>query len=438
MRRRAAVVLAAAVATPLAAAAPAGAQGRFGPLLLETVTGRPAYLPVTAGGSVAVEWEGDPATCEAARRCALRGTTTWRLPPEGFLLLTGRGRLRGAALYLSGAGDVEREPVRARLRTGQRLCADASPGSASLRLPVRAGRVAFGLGEQGVLSATRCAGPVSADLAPALPAVDVPFARLARGRTTIRLEGDGTFAAAGLRGRVTSTVRLRIGAPQTGGLPPDEEPLRLRVASSRFRIASVTGDVPFEVTAGAEGSAACTALDACGLAGIQRIVPALSAGSAELTAYARARRPRRAVRAAIGLAPGGVARRVFAYGAGEFAGDGRVEASIGRAGEPPCTDIAPFTHGGLELTPHGRRVTATFHSGSAVPPRTRCPGPLLPQYDGIGRTELPLRAFRRRRVVLRFTRTEDFRDDAWAALARPALTLVLERTSVVDRVVRLR
>jgi hypothetical protein len=425
--RRRAAALAAVVLGCLAAGAPARAHS---PGSLKFV--------VSASGELVVDWSGDPATCEPLGRCGMRGTVAWRLPERGTMSL-GRTRSRGGRRAVSGevSLDLFGGNVIARVRTGDRLCADTGAGGGHIELSSGdGGRTvtisAPAVGEYGVGSlSTRCAGPLGADIAGALPVLRVPYERLARGRTSLRLAGTAGFAAGGLRGTVTSSVTLRIGRPRREKPDPaDLDDLSgLVLAQSRFRVAEVRGDVTAAL-AGASGGD-CVALDTCGVTGAQRYAPALTTGRVELFAYAPRGRGRRAVRAALGLAPGGVAPGIGAEGYGAFAGAGRIEASVGRPGEPPCVDSVPLRGMALSVQPRGTRASVTIDPDTDGPVRTRCPGPFLVHRRGIATADVPLRDLGRRRVELTFDRPASLLDDGWTGQARPALTVVLERVPVL-------
>ncbi|HEX8120445.1 MAG TPA: hypothetical protein VF549_04185 [Solirubrobacteraceae bacterium] len=438
MRR--AVVLA-VLAVALVAAAPAAADE------LVDITGTRSEstgFSVRSEGSVVVDWEGDPATCEPLGRCSMRGTTTWRLPPEGTMSLS-RSRARGSAPEIDGdislydqLGPQGGEPLTTRVRDGGRLCADEIPNPARVPLTgANGGRdVAIALA-RGSMFSTRCPGPLAGDVAAALPRLQLPYAQLARGRTTLRLAGTGSFAAAGLRGTATSSVTLRIARPQRRGESREEEPeARVRVVQSLFRIADVRGEVAIDLAGGA-APGPCTALDSCGAAGTQRLAPASEAGLVVLYSVARTRVGRRAARAGVGLAPGGLRRGVEAGGGGGWRGPGRIRASVAMPGRPVCVDEAPLDDGALSFEAHRDRMQVRFAPAIQGPLRTRCAGPLVASGDsGLATADVPLSTFGRRRVELTFARARrNLLDDGWAASVHSEVTVVLERTRVLEQVI---
>lgn len=397
--------------------------------------------PVQADGEVAVEWESDPATCASFGRCGLTGLVTWSVPRTGRLF-TLEQRTRGArersgflSLVDFGFGPRATGP-RARVRreggAGPQLCTDL--GSATLTLPFEEEKGQATLGFAGVGDATffetRCAGPRTVDLATALPSLQVPFDRLARGRTTVRIEGDGGFAAHGFRGLVRSSLTLSIGRArrETGG--STRERAGLRTINLNFRIVEVRGGVELAL-AGASDPLECAPLDSCGLAGSLRIAETADRGSAQLSAIGPARMPVRSLRAALGLTRGAPSRRVEVYGFAEWEGDGHATVSLLRSGEgAACVDTHALDEGYLGLARIGNRIRATYLSQVG---RTRCPGPLLSGEASLARADLPLRAFGRRRVELRLAGDRSFVEDGWTGTSRAALTIVLERTRTLPR-----
>jgi hypothetical protein len=428
-------LLAAATATLAAAiAAPASAQ-----VVAVRAPGHVVgALPLRPIGSLAVEWESDPATCEAVGRCGLSGVTTWRLPEDGslYLFTTGRGARRAPGGFLS-IGEVlgiAGSVASARVRRGAHVCVDSTAVNGFSELEGERDRLALGFGHDALGSAlaSRCPGPVLEDVEGAIPTVAVPFERLRRGRMRVRMQGDATFAAHGLRGRVRSTLVLRLGAPERER--DDEERLDtgsppVRLVTNRFRVAELRGEVALDVA----GAGECVPLDSCGLSGTVRFVPRVTAGSAELVAVVPARLGRRAALASVGLAPGGARPGIGAFGAAYWAGPGLVAASVARPGDAvACRDSVSEPFGVVFLRARGTRVRATLQSVSSASGRTRCAGPSVG-----GRTlataTIPLRAFGRRRVEIALTEPAPLSDDGWSIAARPSLTVVLEHRDVVER-----
>ncbi|HEX2086003.1 MAG TPA: hypothetical protein VHF89_10000 [Solirubrobacteraceae bacterium] len=435
--RRGLLAVAAGSAVALAGAAPAAAQllafaDEGGRLL------RVTDVPVRAAGSVVVDWGSD----------AARGTVTMRLPARGELSLieslVGGRRAYTGYLSFGRALPFARTSGAARVRRGSALCADALAGLPFAELENDRGRMELGLralGEYGGLFGTRCAGPVFEDVERLLPVSRVPIRQLRRGRMRIRLAADAGFSAHGMTGTVRSTLSLTLGSPRTTDLTRTRRPARrgrrgTLLVISGFRIVSVSGEVTGDLLGSAD-PVECAPLDSCGMAGTLRLAPRLREGDAYLTAVSPEGASRRALRAAVGLAPGGARPGIFTFGAGSWEGDGTVETTVGRPDEPPCTDAATLHGGGLTFDVDGTSVRVAYDPGHEAPPRTRCPGPLLPAtYDAAGpvaAATVPLSDFARRRVELRLTRPATVQDDGWGFRTAPSLTVVLERTGVDEQ-----
>ncbi|HEV3001998.1 MAG TPA: hypothetical protein VGW75_14745 [Solirubrobacteraceae bacterium] len=433
----------AAVAAVLAAPAAARAQDVVAMPAAEARVVSSTHVPVVASGGLSVTWESDPAACAEHGRCGLDGVITWRVPRTGVLSVTERvvagRRVREASLFFTeglGTGSPLRARVRRATPDGSRLCTDATTPSPSYELEEQAGAVTLGLAQPGAdeLLLTRCAGPLLADVAPAAGALRVPLARLARGRTRLRIDGDGTFAAGGLRGHVSSALALRLGRPRRETLDRSRRRgRRFRQIEVSYRVAEVRGDVTARI-AGSADPADCGPLDACGLAGTLRFAPALRTGSASLVAVAPLRAGRRALRAAVGVAPGPRLPRAVAFGVAAWTGPGRVETALAREGAPECADSVALDGGVVELAVAGTRVYAEYHGG---PGRTRCPGPLLGFSPPTARGVVPRTALRARRVEIPLTAPVGIADQGWAGTTSSTLTVVLERTRVRESIERL-
>jgi len=445
-----------AMALGVLACAPATASAQtatavdtfFGPSLEGAHIVRTTEARVTSTGGLSVAFSSDPATCAAAGRCGLEGTIAWR-PGKGGTLYTldfarGRRRTTVAQLLLgTPLNDLGALHVVARVHrsteAGQGECVDGTTGLAFLVLPVTRGAMTIGLRPHqglGLELATRCAAPLLDDILAALPERRVAASAMRRGRQDVDLRAERAFTAGGLQGTVRSDLVVHIGVPKEERLPKEAAPRgrRVRMLTSEFAIERVSGRLALDVR-GEPDPAACGVLDSCGLAGSAVLAPRATRGEAYLTALASARRGRRVLRAAVGLAPGG-ARAVETYGTGSWTDRGTIEATIGRTGEPPCTDRGTLGQAALLLTTSGTRVDVVyapgFGDGAAL--RTRCPGPVLG--TPLATASVPLRAFARRRVTLRLRRALPAGSDGYTVTARPDLTIVLRREKVTEQLVR--
>jgi hypothetical protein len=408
---------------------------------------RQTSVPVTLDGGLSVDFHSDAATCAVAGRCGLSGTVSWR-PARKAQLYVIEGK-RSASAFLFGPPGFEGEPsalitaadVQRSGAAGNGICADGNADAGSLQFTGDRTALAVGLGGREAadeLLTTRCAGPRLADVRSALPARRIPVAALRRGQMTVDLRGEGPFAAGGFGGTVRSDLVLHLGrskVERNTSNGPGPRGVRERSLEVRYRVASVTGGLTADV-AGLADPAACGPLDACGLRGTETLAPRLRSGTASLYAYAPATRPPGALRAAVGLAPGGRGSGVQVFGNAQIDDRGEAIASIGRAGEAPCTDRVPLESTILNLAVRGTSVDVGVfpYAGQSTALRTRCPGP--PLATVIAKATVPLRAFGRPRVTLRLRRGVTLQTDGYTARTRPDLTVVLERTGTRVRIER--
>jgi hypothetical protein len=275
------LLLLAAIAMP----APAGAQSRSSEL--------------AATGSVTVTWRGDAARgCAGAAVCDVQGRTVLPVDARGQLNAFGPAR---AGRIFGFLFDDRSTPVVRVTRTGAGdpppICVDVppsggfGPGGLGLGfLPRRAGRVVLAIRTTPALSAGRCAGPLSSDLADALPSTEASATRLLAG-TTVELSGRRAFTAGPFSGEVVSAVRVVVarartrGARRPGILPRRPPRPRRRVVVARvralaldYRITSVRG----AVTSSFAGlpDPGCRPLDACALTGATTVTPRAGASLA--------------------------------------------------------------------------------------------------------------------------------------------------------------
>ncbi len=244
----------AAIAAPIAGASPA--------------------LSMTArvSGSVVATWHGDPARgCAAAGLCNSLGSATYR---PGF-----DGRLTVAGDNVSFAGADTGEPPVVRVRDWATpapvACADVLESIFSpLSFDYLGDELQVSL-EALDLSAGRCAGPRTLDLAHAFPRGTIKTSELRRAGGTVDLSARTRFAAGPFSGEVISTVRVRLGRVQIrrGGIGPGVlqlpgsrgKPGRFWVLDLQYRIAGVSGALVTDFRGIADP--ACGALGACEASG---------------------------------------------------------------------------------------------------------------------------------------------------------------------------
>ncbi len=372
-------------------------------------------VPVCVTGQVTVSFAGDPATgCAARGLCGYQGTESWR--PQGpgdlgLLTFVQNGRRSIAPTLVIGAfGTPVVSSVTLSGPPGHAAAAGdchdraRAPG-AFLDLAVHAGRTEIGLGEpqEGVFG-TRCAGPLSVDVAAALPRRSVTLAQLRHGHLHIDLSSSHPFAAGGFSGTVVSTVQLALGAartqPEHVTSPPGSQPTRLETV--RYAVsASGRGAVAAVSTAGT----ACGGLDACGLAGTISLAPRFGASAgAFLTASSVKERSVRDLLTALGVDTGGDTSGITVNGAGDASG-GTVTAKLRQAGAT-CTDRVELDQTGVLLRVRAGRLVISVdpETTQAVDPlRTRCPGPALAGHT-FSSASLPATILRQARFTVQLQR----------------------------------
>jgi hypothetical protein len=321
-------------------------------------------------------------------RCGLDGVVVWRPGEQGSAFVAdvvdarGRRRLEVAMSLVEGriGADIGTSAqVRRATADGTRVCADHQPGLSALSASSAGRSVSLGLGDADDLLATRCAGPLSADVAAVLPRIRLTRAELRRGRRTLDLRGERPFAAGGLAGTVRSTLRVALGRPardREGDVVVAREGAT-RSLEITYRVAAVGGGVLREL-AGDPDPLACAAFDTCGLTGTLALTPGAAGGSLRFTATTRTsgRTSAADLRAALagrGRVPAGT--QVFASGALDAAVTATAAVRPGDAGAD-CTDRR--TGRWIPSVSGGRRGTGTF--ALSLSPlgalRSRCPEPV--------------------------------------------------------------
>jgi hypothetical protein len=453
-------VRAAALFVLLAALAPAPAA-RADDLIFFGSAGirvtRQATAPVTTTGSISLEFHGDPAAgCAQRGLCDVTGSVTWRPEPRGSLSAYRLHTPKGPAIFVSaslvGGEDLGGSP--ATTATTQRsaagaACADVvserynplsgqANGGVAL---IGAGRSGFGIAPSDIF-ATRCPGPLMADVARLLPSAAVRFGDVATGRRTIDLAGERTFSAGGFAGTVRSTLALRVGpgtasrgSGQQSSIPGRR--VRRRELTAEYE-ARLTGSAAVEL-AGAGDEARCAPLDACGIAGTVTIASPPGTGDAYVTVDAPARLSASALRASAGLAPGPPPAGARVFGVATTGRRLTAAAVLTRDGAPGCSDRVPTTGASLILAYTGTRVTASLTGNDADLLHTHCGGPTTGDLVGQGflaRGSVPLAAMRAPSVTIPLTQGRSFDAGAWHGTVRPSLRLVLRRKKVRVRIYR--
>ena len=378
-------------------------------------------IPVCASGAVTVSFHSTPQACSAGGPCGYAGVETWR-PTGGGLLSLLSVRHSGqdasdASLVLGFGAPLSETVTRTTVSGHSSSCHDRNGQFAGFLSPqVRAGRLVIGLGGSGAstgtgqapLLGTRCAGPLDADVAPALPVGSFALAEVRRGHLSLDLSGSHPFASRDFAGEVSSDLVLNLGrarvGPPSGGAPGRGERIRNLIES--YRVQRLRGEITAGITATSQ--LACRRLAACGTHGtIHLDARAVGRGSLFVSANGPAHRPVADFLAALGRVPGGDRPGIVVSGGGDSSVLGRVNAALRAPAR--CRDRIAVTMLGLRLQARRDRMQVAL-SGAGVQPdplRTRCPGPALGS-RWLAAGSVPLIAFGRPTVMvtlhgLRFT-----------------------------------
>ena len=402
---------------------------------------------VCATGRLTVTFAGDAATgCIAHGLCGYAGTETWQPQNVGDLAVAtfaqhGR-RSTTATMVLGGPGNPVLSAVQRSVATGNTTaCSDqAQDGDGFFTEPVSGARVTIGLrGADQPLLGTRCAGPLAADVAAALPSRTLSLSRLLRGDATIDLTANGRFAVHGLAGTISSTIVLVLGRPHrssgSGGPSPSPGITRTRLAEITYRVTRLQGTAVATVRS-SPLAAVCGPFDACGLAGEIDLAPGTSArGSLSVFANAALRRPKRDLLAALGVANGGNPSGISVQGGGDASlHHGEVIADLMQGSA--CRDETRLRQAAIQLREQaGRLLISLSPSGSQAgdPLRTRCPGPELGSHQ-LTSASVPLTALRGPTLTVAL-RGDSFSDGPYRVATKSTLTLALRRGRIKTQIV---
>jgi hypothetical protein len=380
--------------------------------------------PLTATGTVTVTWQGDPARgCASGALCDVVGSAVLPMDARGRLFAPAGDSTRFFGDLFDSPSGVVRVRRRGAEPTGPG-CVDRS-GSADVQgsgvrvepAPAR-GRVVVVL--QPPFDAGRCAGPLPADLGPALPRVTVAAAALRRGDRTLSLRARRAFAAGAYTGSVTSDVALRVGRPAERRT---EDAPRARPAprgERRVELVDVLR-LTYEVRAQGRISSSfrgleppgCDPLDACGLSGETALTVMGGEGGRAVVFSARAtRRGRGRPTVAQLLRAVRAGERRLTGGSGAIA-SGRVRSSVRREGVAGgCAERSEAGSVGLvpRQDPRGGLAVRLLAYGSgeeggASPLSTRCPGPEIAANTPLASGRIVRSALGARRLTVRLGAT---------------------------------
>lgn len=403
-------------------------------------------LPLCATGRLTVTFAGDPAAgCAAHGLCGYAGTETWQPQNVGDVAISTfeqRGRrFSSGTMIIGGPGNPVLSAVQHSQATGTTTaCSDQSQGGGGFfSLPVSAGRVTIGLGhaEQPLLG-TRCAGPLDADIATALPSRTFSLNAILHGGATVDLTDSARFVSNGLAGTVQSTIVLALGRPHrssgSGGSSPPPGVKRSQLTEVTYRVTHVGGSAIAAVRSSAV-TAVCGPFDACGLQGVIDVAPGItSGGSVYLTATAPLRRPKRDLLTALGVVSGGNPSGIGVQGAGQASVHGEVAADLTQSSS--CHDHTALRQIAIELQKRTDRLEISASpaaSQAADPLRTRCPGPELASHQ-LTHASVPLSVLRHPSFTVAL-HGGSFSDGPYRATTRSTLTVTLHRTGVKTQIV---
>src|SRR5688500_6619775 len=227
-------------------------------------------MSVAVSGSVVAIWHGDEGRgCRAAGVCNTSGSATYRPGFDGRLLV-GRNSVSFGGAESAGPPVVR---VRDGGPTAPIACADVLESFFSpLSFAYLGDELQVTL--DGLeLSAGRCGGPRTLDLAHALPRGSIKTAVLRRAGGSVDLSARTRFVAGAFSGEVISTVKMTLGrarfvredlSPEVlGELPGSADgPRRYWILDVSYRIAGASGAIVTDFRGLPDP--ACRALGACG------------------------------------------------------------------------------------------------------------------------------------------------------------------------------
>ena len=441
-----AIALAAVAVWASAAANAAASQSSF-IVLGGNPSGRLVQIPVRVQGRLVVSFHGDPATgCAVHGLCGYSGTVLWTPPATGdveiFESTAHRRTSYQISLSLYGNAGLGSNPgglTNAITQGPGQSCTDAAFTGTSVSLPLRRGQVRLNLAQASPsLLQTRCAGPLDADLAAALPSPTATIHSVLHGQMTVDLVASRGFAAHGFAGTVRSTLKLALGRP--GRPQPFSPPVTGPTERYRFVRASYRATIGGTVIAAVSGDAdagLCGPLGACGLHGTLSLRLGVSDAQAQFYAQAPASRPYRDLLTALGISTAGRASGVSVSGEASWSGGGTVTAALSDAAAS-CRDVAELNGGLILFEPIGRRIGLAYIPGpvGGATLRTRCPGPESTQPGLAVGSTLPS-ALGASRVTLALRSGGPFVDDGYTGRVTSRLRITLTRGPVQTGVIKL-
>jgi hypothetical protein len=408
---------------------------------------RDRTIEFRTSGALKVLWHGDPARgCAEAGMCGYSGTIDYPRRPQAFIEWFGPSGREFDPAGSTGLLDMT-GPTRVRVRRevpgGAPATCRASNRFAAFTLDISHAyrdRLWLTLGTRvfpGPTVAGQCAGPLLADIAPALPSAPVRLRHLARRGARVSLAGRFPFHRGPISGEVVSTLRMRSEGARTEHEnthfgPEHVDRHRRLFVDLTFRIESAEGEVRSDFRA--IDAPICARKDACGTHGSEVYSFTQGGGTVEVFGAMRTNAKhapslRRAIRR--------IARHAglegFAYGGHVSALTTDVLLGPGR---PQCTDRRRSGRPFLDLGGH-RRLTARL-SFDAPLLEGRCPGPTDEQSLGgrLATGHLGLGQLARRSPELALHANRSYKAGAFRGRHAAHVSIRLRRVRARVRVVK--
>jgi hypothetical protein len=399
---------------------------------------------VTARGSIVVRWASNAQTCGTFGLCGRSGALSWRPQSGGYETLAGG---KGANLSFYEAPAIARS--RRETEAGPRVCIEEAGGPFELSaIAARASKlVRLTMGDVPGLSFGRCAGPLPADFADALPrSARFNPARIARRGGTIDMRGRAPFAAGPFNGEVVSSLRFRITPARNEEATAAGARAARAQRFSSIKLVYAIDRIDGAMTLGFAGTsdATCEIFDVCGLHGELAVGGTSMPGIVEIHA-GRDLRPGqrltkdealRALRA--GRIPGFAD---VAFGSE----DDRAEYPPPHAdldftersrlpGSPECVDGGKLQIDRLDAGSTRTGFRVTLGTGNDEPPndlRTHCPGPEAYELRSpIAEGTLPWKVLGDERIGVNLAPGRGLRSVAFTGAWRGQYDVLLRRISV--------
>jgi hypothetical protein len=385
-------------------------------------------IPALTSGQLTISFHGDPATgCAAQGICGYSGTLAFRPGSRGeFTVVKYRAHGRTSYQVQLNLGAGQGTPFTAArvMRAAGGVCSDAQQINGGLPGTVTGGGVAIALIQpQGSLLATRCAGPLDADLTGLGPQIRLTLGQLLRGRRTVPLSGTWSFASGGFAGTIVSSLTMDLGRPSTERAIQPVKSHRDREVTETLTLVRASGNLSLSL---AGDPTVCQFLDSCGIQGSLNGTFAPSGVTASLLVIGPATRPYQDFLAALGLSRRGNPRGLQVVGGVTWLGGGSLVERLQQG--TTCASSGPGPGGSVIFGSGGRKLTATYAPIASL--RTRCPGPELGQLQNLASGSVSRASLGQPRFALPLSGSGQLADDGYTISQQTSLTLTLKRGRV--------